>query len=68
MTTRYLTIQQTCRRLGRSRWTINRLIAAGKLEAEKKGDAKNAPVFISEASVREYERDNRLPLAETAHA
>lgn len=62
--TRYLTIQQTCQRLKRSRWTINRLIAAGKLNAEKKGEARNAPVFISEASVNEYERDNRLPLVD----
>jgi hypothetical protein len=64
MSTRYLTISQTCDRIKRSRWTVNRLIAAGKLVSEKKGDAKNAPVYIDEASVADYLRDNRVPLAD----
>lgn len=65
-TTRYLTIQQTCDRLERSRWTIDRLIKAGDLTAEKKGGSRNSPVFITEDSVDAYIEANRLPLAEPA--
>ncbi|MEU4332370.1 helix-turn-helix domain-containing protein [Nonomuraea dietziae] len=66
--TRYLTIQQACDKIDRSRWTVYRLIEAGDLVAEKKGTAKNAPVFITEDSVNAYLRDNRVQLAETAGA
>lgn len=66
--TRYLTIQQTCKRLDRSRWTIHRLIAAGDLVAEKKGTSKNGRVYVTEASVEAYRRDNRVELADPSRA
>ncbi|MFD1940570.1 helix-turn-helix domain-containing protein [Nonomuraea mangrovi] len=65
---RYLTIQQACEKLNRSRWTVYRLIEAGDLVAEKKGTARNAPVFITEDSVNAYCDANRLPLAEPVGA
>ncbi|MFI6813733.1 helix-turn-helix domain-containing protein [Nonomuraea sp. NPDC050328] len=60
--TKYLTIQQTCEQIERSRWTVRRLIKAGVLKAEKRGHH----VFITADSVRAYRRTHRAPLAEAS--
>ena len=49
-----LTIAQTCQRIGRSRWTVTRLIKAGLIAADKHGDAPNAAVLVDPDSVAAY--------------
>ncbi|GGS88211.1 hypothetical protein GCM10010176_034950 [Nonomuraea spiralis] len=50
----YLSIQQTCERLDRTRWTVHRLIKAGTLRARKIGPARNAEVQVAKDSVDAY--------------
>lgn len=53
---RDLSIAETCQRIGRSRWTVTRLIKAGTLVAKKLGDAPNAEVRVDEDSVTAWLR------------
>lgn len=50
----YLSMDQTCKRLERSRWTVHRLIKAGTLKAKKRGPARNAEVLVDPRSVDTY--------------
>jgi hypothetical protein len=52
--TSYLTMAQTCAMIGRSRWTVHRLIKDGTLKAKKRGTARNAEVRVAEDSVTTY--------------
>lgn len=63
--TTYLTIQQTCERLCRSRWTIYRLIEAGKLDVERTADART---YVTQESVEAYAAATQVVLAEPAEA
>ncbi len=50
----YLTAAQACGKLGISRWTLARLIAAGEIHAIK-GPAKNSHLRILEKEIADYE-------------
>jgi excisionase family DNA binding protein len=49
-----LTSTQVCERLGISRNTLRKYIDRGYLTAIKTGDEPNAPLRISEESLREF--------------
>lgn len=60
----FLTVQETCDRLRKSRWTIAKLIKSGELEAIK-GPTAKAHVKVVEASVQRYiERYTVTPTTE----
>jgi excisionase family DNA binding protein len=56
----YITIKQTCERLGISRWTVRSMINKGELEAIKASGARNAPIKVSEASLKSYIKRNTI--------
>ena len=47
-------MNETCRRLGVSRWTVSTLIKRGELEAIKNPGGKNAAVKVKEESLTRY--------------
>lgn len=66
--TRDLSIAETCERIGRTRWTVGRLIKSGDLVASKRGSAKNAEVRISEDSVNAWLAGHPIETAEPARS
>lgn len=58
-----LTIAEACEKLGRSRWTVKRLIRSKQLTARKIGQARNGRVLVDAASVEAYLQGR--PIAET---
>lgn len=63
---RDLSIAETCQRIGRSRWTVSRLITSGDLVAKKRGSARNAEVRIDENSVNTWLAGHPIETAEPA--
>jgi predicted site-specific integrase-resolvase len=57
-----MTIAETCEVLRISRWTLDRLIKAGKVTAAKRSpNVRNSPVDIDAASVRDYIDRHTVP-------
>lgn len=66
--TRDLSIAETCKRIGRSRWTVSRLITSGDLLAKKRGTARNAEVRVDEDSVNAWLAGHPIETAEPAES
>lgn len=50
----YITIKQTCERLGISRWTVSQMIKRGELQAIKAKGGRSAGVKVREDSLERY--------------
>lgn len=66
--TRDLSIAETCKRIGRSRWTVSRLITSGDLVAKKRGSARNAAVLVDEDSVNAWLAGHPIETAQPARS
>ncbi|MEV0584039.1 hypothetical protein [Nonomuraea sp. NPDC050310] len=63
MSGRWIRIKEVTARAGLSRWLISDLIKDGELDAFKAGEAKNAPVLVSEESLESYISRHLIPAA-----